>query len=98
MRTRQIPLTKARTELSRLARSHGLSRGEVVEVTRRGAAVLVVQRADDFARLRKQMRRPPRPLWGSLTITGDLQAASRQLNLRLRHASRNRRAGRWPRM
>ena len=92
MRSRQIPLTKARTELSRLARRHGLSRGEVVEVTRRGRTALVVQRADDYARMRRQTNRSPRPLWGSLTLASDLEAASREINARLRRALGIRRA------
>ena len=93
MRTRQIPLTKARTELSRLARRGGLSPGEAVEVTRRGTAALVVQRADDFARMRRRTNRSFRPLWGSLTIAGDLEAASRRINARLRRSLGTRRAG-----
>ncbi len=90
MRTRQIPLTKARTELGRLARSNGLARGEVVEVMRRGTAALVVQRADDFARLYHRTTRSPRRLWGSLALIGDLEAASRQISARLRQAFRLR--------
>jgi hypothetical protein len=92
MPTRQIPLTRARIELGRLARKEGLAPGEVVEVTRRGAVALVLQRAEDYVRLRQQKtRRPPR-LWGSLTIIGDLEAASGQVNARLQERFRNRRA------
>lgn len=91
MRARQIPLTKARAELSRLARKDGLSQGEVVEVTRRGRVALVVQRADDYSRLRRRTRPSPRRLWGSLTIVSDLEAASQGINARLRRASGVRR-------
>jgi len=92
MATRQIPLTRARIELGRLARKEGLAPGEVVEVTRRGAVTLVLQRAEDYVHLsRRETRRPPR-LWGSLTIIGDLEAASRQVNARLQERFRNRRA------
>ncbi len=91
MGTRQLPLTKARTELSRLARKNGLARGEVVEVTRRGRAALVVQRPEDYSRLRRQRTRGSRRLWGSLRIIGDLEAASQQMNARLRRGLRDRR-------
>ena len=89
---RQIPLTRARTVLGRLARKDGLARGEVVEVTRRGRAVLAVQRANDYTRPRRRDRRSPRRLRGSLSITGDLEAASRVINARLRRAAGGRRA------
>ena len=92
MATRQIPLTRARIELGRLARKEGLAPGEVVEVTRRGAVALVLQRVEDYVRLRQQKtHRPPR-LWGSLTIIGDLEAASRQVNARLQRRFSNWRA------
>ena len=92
MRTRQIPLTKVRTEMGRLARRGGLSAGEVVEVTRRGKAALVIQRVDDYARLHRRTARSPRRLWGSLTVTGDLEAASRLINAHLQRIPPTRRA------
>ena len=91
MRTRQIPLTKVRIDVGRLARRGGMSAGEVVEVTRRGKAAFVIQRADDYARLHRPTSRPPRRLWGSLTVTGDLEAASRLINARLQRTLRARR-------
>lgn len=91
MGNRQLPLTKARTELSRLARKNGLAQGEVVEVTRRGRAALVVQRPEDYLRLLQQRPRRSRRLWGSLRIIGDLEAASQQINARLRRGLRDRR-------
>jgi PHD/YefM family antitoxin component YafN of YafNO toxin-antitoxin module len=92
MGTRRIPLTRARVELGRLARKDGLAPGEVVEVTRRGVPALVLQRAEDYARLRQQKtRRLPR-LWGSLTIIGDLEAASERINARLQERFWHRRA------
>ena len=91
MSSRQIPLTKARTELSRLARKNGLARGEVVEVTRRGRVALVVQRPEDYVRLRRRTKGAPR-LWGSLVIVSDLEEASTAINARLRSASGVRRA------
>lgn len=86
MHRRQIPLTKARTELGRLAGKNGLAPGDVVEITRRGAAALVVQRADDYARTRRKTRGTPRRLWGSITILGELEEASRGINARLRRS------------
>ncbi len=86
MRVEQLPLTKARRELGRLARKNGLAPGDVVEITRRGAAALVVQRADDFARTRRKTKRGPGRLWGSITLLGDLEEASRIINARLRRS------------
>ena len=93
MRLREIPLTKARTILGRLAKKGGLARGEVVTVTRRGRPALVVQRVDDFAPLQSTRAARSGRLWGSLTITGDLEAASRQVNARLQRTFRARRVG-----
>lgn len=92
MGTQRIPLTRARVELGRLARKGGLAPGEVVEVTRRGAVALVLQRAEDYVPVRQQETRKRPRLWGSLTIVGDLEAASRQINARLRERFRERRA------
>ncbi len=91
MGMRQIPLTKARTELSRLARKDGLARGEIVEVTRRGRVALVVQRPEDYVRLRRRTKAAARRLSGSLTIVSDLEAASDAINARLRRSSGTRR-------
>lgn len=86
MRVHQLPLTKARSELGRLARKNGLAPGDVVKITRRGAAALVVQRADDYVRARRKTKGGPGRLWGSITILGDLEEASRAINARLRRS------------
>lgn len=83
---RQVPLSAARAALSRIARRGGIRPGEVLEVTRRGRVVLVLQRPEDFA------RRLPHPskvarlgrIWGTAAILGDLEEASRVAETRVR--------------
>jgi hypothetical protein len=83
---RQIALTRARATLSQMARKGGIQPGEVVEVTRRGQVVLVVQRPEDFAQRVPRLSKSARPgkLWGTAVILGDLEEASRVAEARVR--------------
>lgn len=82
---RQVALTKARVTLSQMARKGGIRPGEVVEVTRRGQVVLVLQRPEDFARRVSRPSKTARPgkLWGTAVILGDLEDASRVAEARV---------------
>jgi bifunctional DNA-binding transcriptional regulator/antitoxin component of YhaV-PrlF toxin-antitoxin module len=86
MKVRQLSLSKARSELGRLARKNGLAPGDMVEITRRGAPALVVQRAEDYARTCRKAKGGAARLWGSIALLGDLEEASRIINARLQRS------------
>jgi hypothetical protein len=86
MKLRRLSRRKARRELGRQARKNGLAPGGIVEITRRGTPALVVQRAEDYARARRKAKGGPGRLWGSITLLGDLEEASRIINARLRRS------------
>jgi hypothetical protein len=84
MKGRRLPLSKARSKPGRRARKNGLAPGDIVEIARRGAPAVVVQRPADYARTRGKPKSGPGRLRGSLTLLGDLEEASRIINARLR--------------
>ena len=89
---RQVALTKARTTLSQMARKGVIRPGEIVEITRRGQVVLILQRPEDFGRRLARQSRDSKPgkLWGTATVLGDLEQASRAVEARRQVSLRRR--------
>ena len=92
MTKRQVALTKARITLSQMAHKGAIRPGEVVEITRRGRVVLILERPEDFVRrlTRKSKAAKPGILWGTAALLGDLDDASRHAESRLRASLRRR--------